>query len=178
MADAAETDADGGIGADPGRSERPVPDFVLIGAMKAGSTTLFRRLEEHPGVAAGGAKEPNFFSREENYAKGPRVVPQRSGRRLDGLRGEASVDCGPRPHAAGDEAAASYEPRCSPPSRGTPPDRASSIALPGARPAIVGAAATRQAVLEPDSAYVRRSMYSRTLAAVDEVFDRSHCWCC
>ena len=30
-----------------------------------------------------------------------------------------------------------------------------------------------QAVLEPDSAYVRRSMYSRTLAAVDEVFDRS-----
>lgn len=70
MTDAAEDSSSGGGTAEPDALDRPVPDFVLLGAMKAGSTTLFRRLEQHPEVLAGGAKEPNFFSREENYAKG------------------------------------------------------------------------------------------------------------
>lgn len=38
------------------------PDFVLIGAMKAGTTTLFRRLGDIPGVTLPEIKEPHYFS--------------------------------------------------------------------------------------------------------------------
>ena len=82
--DAAGDSSSGGGTDEPDPAPRPVPDFVLLGATKAGSTTLFRRLEQHPEVLAGGAKEPNFFSREENYAKGigwyRSVLPQGSRR--------------------------------------------------------------------------------------------------
>lgn len=37
------------------------PDFIIIGAMKAGTTTLFRWLEEHPGCHMPEVKEPEFF---------------------------------------------------------------------------------------------------------------------
>lgn len=39
------------------------PDFIVIGAMKAGTTTLFRRLGRVPGVELPSIKEPHFFSR-------------------------------------------------------------------------------------------------------------------
>lgn len=38
------------------------PDFVLIGAMKAGSTTLHRQLERHPRLFLTRPKEPEYFS--------------------------------------------------------------------------------------------------------------------
>jgi hypothetical protein len=75
----------------------PPPQFILIGVMKAGTTTLFRWLQDHPGVAAGGEKEPCFFSEDTAFPNGAvdpgrladyraRLVPQ------DGLlAGEASV---------------------------------------------------------------------------------------
>lgn len=47
------------------------PDFVLIGAMKAGTTTLFRRLGEVAGIDLPQAKEPHFFSDEQKWARGP-----------------------------------------------------------------------------------------------------------
>lgn len=37
------------------------PDFLLIGAPKAGTTALFRTLSEHPQVFASPVKEPRFF---------------------------------------------------------------------------------------------------------------------
>lgn len=39
-----------------------LPNFMIIGAPKAGTTTLFHYLAEHPQVAMGRIKEPNFFS--------------------------------------------------------------------------------------------------------------------
>ncbi len=47
------------------------PDFVVIGAMKAGTTTLFQWLDGHPGCHLPAVKEPHFFSRDEEYAAGP-----------------------------------------------------------------------------------------------------------
>ncbi|MGI9318797.1 MAG: sulfotransferase family protein [bacterium] len=37
-------------------------DFVIIGAMKAGSTSLFEFLAEHPAVIVPSSKEPHYFS--------------------------------------------------------------------------------------------------------------------
>ena len=46
------------------------PDFLVIGAMKAGSTTLHTYLSRHPDLYLHERKEPGFFSREERYARG------------------------------------------------------------------------------------------------------------
>ena len=42
----------------------PLPDFLVIGAMKAGTTSLFHYLRQHPQLAFGHAKEPSFFAFE------------------------------------------------------------------------------------------------------------------
>ena len=47
-----------------------LPDFVLIGAMKAGTTTLFRRLASVPGITLPDTKEPHFFSSEQTWSRG------------------------------------------------------------------------------------------------------------
>lgn len=47
-----------------------LPDFVVIGAMKAGTTTLFRHLQSHPQVFMPELKEPDFFVKEKNWSKG------------------------------------------------------------------------------------------------------------
>ena len=51
---------------------RPGPNnFVLIvGAMKSGTSSLFRALSQHPQVAVSRQKEPEFFSDETIYKKG------------------------------------------------------------------------------------------------------------
>jgi hypothetical protein len=38
------------------------PTFVVIGAMRAGTTTLYYQLLNHPEVVMAGVKEPNFFA--------------------------------------------------------------------------------------------------------------------
>lgn len=46
------------------------PDFIIIGAMKSGTTTLHRYLLNHPGIFMTVPKEPGFFSREHVFNKG------------------------------------------------------------------------------------------------------------
>ena len=46
------------------------PDFIVIGAMKAGTTTLFQWLDGHPGCQLSPVKEPHFFSRDANFSEG------------------------------------------------------------------------------------------------------------
>lgn len=43
---------------------RRLPDFVVIGAAKSGTTTLYRWLAEQPDVFDAPVKEPRFFSRD------------------------------------------------------------------------------------------------------------------
>src|ERR671923_54757 len=39
-----------------------LPTFLLIGAMKSGTTTLYHYLARHPDVFMPALKEPNFFN--------------------------------------------------------------------------------------------------------------------
>jgi len=39
----------------------PIPDFLVIGAPKAGTTSLFSYLRQHPGLHLSPRKEPHFF---------------------------------------------------------------------------------------------------------------------
>lgn len=46
------------------------PDFIVLGAMKCASSTVSRYLELHPDIYMVPGCEPNYFSHDENYAKG------------------------------------------------------------------------------------------------------------
>lgn len=43
---------------------------LIVGAMKSGTSNLFHVLGQHPQIAPCNLKEPNFFSDEQEYAKG------------------------------------------------------------------------------------------------------------
>lgn len=47
-----------------------MPNLFIIGAAKAGTTALYGYLAQHPQVFVSRVKEPMFFSRDENYARG------------------------------------------------------------------------------------------------------------
>ncbi len=49
---------------------RSAPDFAIIGAMKAATSTLHDQLAAQPGFAMSDPKEPCFFSDDEVYARG------------------------------------------------------------------------------------------------------------
>lgn len=66
-----------------------LPNLIIIGAAKCGTTALHQYLDEHPAIYMSKQKELNFFSKEHNWSKGqawyeshfPAEVP---------VRGEAS----------------------------------------------------------------------------------------
>jgi hypothetical protein len=45
-------------------------DFVIIGAQKAGTTSLYRYLQPHPQIYMPPEKEAQFFNHDERFAKG------------------------------------------------------------------------------------------------------------
>jgi hypothetical protein len=49
---------------------RRLPSFVIIGAMKSATSTLYEQLLRQPGIFLPELKEPNFFSDEAQYARG------------------------------------------------------------------------------------------------------------
>lgn len=46
------------------------PNFIVIGSMKSGTTTLCHLLGQHPDVFMSYPKEPEFFCKKEIYARG------------------------------------------------------------------------------------------------------------
>ena len=54
------------------RLTTPTLDFVVIGAQKAGTTSLWRYLEDNPALRMPPAKEAPFFS-EDVYPQGFRA---------------------------------------------------------------------------------------------------------
>ena len=69
-----------------------LPDFLVIGAMKCGTSTLAAQLGAQPGIFMTEPKEPNFFSDDRVYAKGLdwyRSLFAAAGQ--DDLKGEAST---------------------------------------------------------------------------------------
>lgn len=74
------------------RPECIAPDFVVIGAMKSATTTLYEQLVRQPGIFMPELKEPNFFSDDAVYAKGLAWYLQLfSGAKANDLVGEAST---------------------------------------------------------------------------------------
>lgn len=66
-----------------------LPHFIVIGAMKSGTTTLYRHLDEHPGIDMSRDKETDFFVAEKAWDRGlPWYSDQFAGDAP--LRGEAS----------------------------------------------------------------------------------------
>jgi hypothetical protein len=48
---------------------RSLPDIVIVGAMKAGTTSLYHYLCQHPNVSGAWSKEVHYF--DENYGRNP-----------------------------------------------------------------------------------------------------------
>jgi len=69
-----------------------LPDFLIIGAMKCGTSTLQAQLAAQPGIFMTIPKEPNFFSDDDIYAKGLDWYSRLfDGAGPDDLKGEAST---------------------------------------------------------------------------------------
>ncbi len=51
-------------------SASTLPTFFILGAAKAGTTTLYDLLKQHPEIYLSYVKEPMFFSHDENYQRG------------------------------------------------------------------------------------------------------------
>jgi hypothetical protein len=51
-------------------SERRLPNLLVIGAMKSGTSSMWEYLRAHPQVFMAERKELHFFDRPENYARG------------------------------------------------------------------------------------------------------------
>jgi hypothetical protein len=49
--------------------EKDILDFIVIGAQKAGTTTLFQHLRSHPEISLPAGKEVPYFSHDATYAR-------------------------------------------------------------------------------------------------------------
>lgn len=68
------------------------PDFAIIGAMKCGTSTLAAQLAAQEGVFMTTPKEPEYFSDDAVFARGPDwYAALYAGARPGDLRGEAST---------------------------------------------------------------------------------------
>lgn len=76
------------------------PDFLIIGAMKCGTTSLYNHLSGHPDIRMSRTKELNFFTESENWHKGPAWYASQfePGNRV---RGEASPNYTKHPSLPG-----------------------------------------------------------------------------
>ncbi len=69
-----------------------LPDFLIIGAMKCGTSTLYAQLASQAGVFMTTPKEPNFFSDDDVFARGPDWYRELFKDAANGdLKGEAST---------------------------------------------------------------------------------------
>jgi hypothetical protein len=76
------------------RNARALPDFLLIGGQRCGSTSLYTTLCGHPQVLAGAHKEPHYF--DNNHLRGEhfyrRLFPLRAHLRArQAITGEATT---------------------------------------------------------------------------------------
>lgn len=49
----------------------PLPHFLIIGGQRCGSTYIYDRMREHPGVCGALVKEVHFFNTNTRFRKGP-----------------------------------------------------------------------------------------------------------
>lgn len=76
--------------------ERALPDFIIIGGMKCGTSSLYTYLGQHPYIFKSNYKELRYFSHDEYYSKGEKWYrshfPIKKKMPDNSLTFEASVD--------------------------------------------------------------------------------------
>jgi hypothetical protein len=78
---------------EPGPNSVRFPDFVIIGAAKSGTSTLFRYLEQHPSIFGSRPKEPCYFDTDASWERGEAWYASLfSDVRPDQICGEASTN--------------------------------------------------------------------------------------
>ena len=65
------------------------PDFIIVGAMRAGTTTLYNLLQTHPDISMSRKKETDFFVKSKNWKHGQGWYSQQFDAEKP-IRGEAS----------------------------------------------------------------------------------------
>ena len=78
-----------------------LPDFVVIGAMKAGTTSLYAYMAEHPEVAMPGHKELDFFVEELNWPRGLAWYEEQFAHTEGKVSGDISPNYSKHPHFGG-----------------------------------------------------------------------------
>lgn len=151
-----------------------LPDFVVIGAMKSGTSSLYQWLGRQPELALPTVKEPHFFSRDEVWERGlgwySQLFPDAPGK----LVGEASTTYTNPDHCL---AAASRMAKVVPEARliyllRHPVDRMRSHY----RHAVLRGEERRpleELFDDPGNRYLRRSLYYRCVAPYLDAFERS-----
>lgn len=91
------------VALDVGQGTERLPSFLVIGAMKAGTTSLFHYLRRHPQVYMSPLKELDFFAEEGNWGRGLDWYRRQFARApADALAvGEASTAYTKHPHQRG-----------------------------------------------------------------------------
>lgn len=91
----------------PSANWRVLPDFLVIGAMRSGTSSLFKYLAQHPEIAPSLRKEVEYFTR--NFHEGERWYRQHfalaARRNLANARGRALLSFEATPYYL-------FEPRC------------------------------------------------------------------
>jgi hypothetical protein len=84
-------------------SDGRLPTFLVIGAMKSGTDSLWHYLRSHPRVHMSAKKEPDFFVQELNWRRGPEWYRSRFAGAPPGAVavGEASTSYSKHPVYAG-----------------------------------------------------------------------------
>ncbi|NQU29552.1 MAG: sulfotransferase [Anaerolineae bacterium] len=68
-----------------------LPNFLIIGSQKAGTTSIHHILNQHPQIFMAEKKEINFFFKDKEYARGPEAYAEHFADSAEQLaRGEAS----------------------------------------------------------------------------------------
>lgn len=71
-------------------ADRLAPSFFVIGAQKAGTTTFFGHLCQHPEITSPLAKEIHFFEDPQNFSRGMNWYRSHFPRGPGGITGEAT----------------------------------------------------------------------------------------
>ena len=172
-----------------------LPNFLIVGAAKAGTTSLYRYLQQHPQVFMSDPKEPRFFAyldRADAYRRAGRaashwmMTPEQYGRLFEATDGAQAVGEASTLYLYSKVAARNIHRRI-PEARliavlRNPVDRAYSQFLHGVRDAWEPLRDFRQAVAEEEGRiadgwsarwhYVRRGFYADQLRRYLAVFGR------
>lgn len=151
-----------------------LPDFIVIGAMKSGTSSLYQWLGQQPEFELPPMKEPHFFSRDEVWQRGQPwyldLFPEAPGK----LVGEASTTYTNPDHC---QEAAARMASVVPDARlvyvlRQPVERMRSHY----RHAVLRGEERRplaEVLSDPDNRYLQRSLYHHCLAPYLKVFDHS-----